>query len=298
MEIAVRALTDRDKEAALWVEQGAMPDNKYLGDVWQLFTIGSEGDLLGAFSGGCLAGIGKITRLFGDYGWLETLRVHPAWQRKGLGRAIWEGFFREIERMKLKSVGMYTEAENKISKGLAEQFGLSVRGFFREFRLPLNGKAPAEDVLFEPVPAAEGEALLCGLYDEMPPYLVVNRTFYPAAEGLGRHLAEASWLYRSREGGLVVAGNLFHAQRLLHVPYFSGRAGQALAFAAKLAAACGAPALSCLCPIISEPAGDGADIHRKLEGRGSNGGGPAIIEPMQNYGFTPGNAFMTLWREL
>lgn len=298
MEIIVRALTDRDKEAALWVEAGAMPDNKYLSDVWKLFTIGSEGDLLGAFSGGRLAGIGKITRLFGGYGWLETLRVHPAWQRKGFGRAIWEGFFQEIERLKLKSVGMYTEAENKISKGLAGQFGLGIRGFYREFRLLLDGRAPAEEVFFEPVPAAEGEALCSRFYAEMPPYVVINRTFYPAAEGLGRHLAEVGWLYRSREGELVVAGNRFHARRLLHVPYFSGRPGQALAFAAKLAAACGAPALSCLCPIISGPAGAGTDARCCLEGRGGKGGGPTIIEAGQNCGFTPGNAFMTLWREL
>lgn len=316
MEIIVRALTDQDKEAALRVEAGAMPDNKYLNEVWPLFTAGSDGDLLGAFVANSLAGIGKITRLYGDYGWLETLRVHPDRQRKGLGRAIWAGFFREIERMKIKSVGMYTEAENVVSKGLAEQFGLSLSGFYREFRLALGGPDAAEQPApqagpgaasasvisqqlqpgggffndhstFEPVPIAEGERALSGHYKKMPPHLVVNRTFYPAAEGLGRHLAQAGWLYRSREGDLLVAGNRFHADRLLHVPYFSGRREPALAFATRLAVENGAPALSCLCPITrpgSSPVG--AE------------GGSTVIELLQNSGFTPGSAFMTLWRDL
>ena len=247
MHITTRPLTSADKEQALWVEAGAMPRNRYLAEVWNLFTREGGGALLGAFVGHDLAGLGKITRLYGDYGWLETLRVHPDWQRKGVGRAVWRGYFEEMEKMGLKSAGMYTEDYNVASKTLAESFGLTVRGFYTEHVAPAE-PAPAAEAEFSPVPADRGEAVLSKHYHDLPPYLVVNRTFYPVAEGLGRHCAARGWLHQNRTGGVLVAGNRFHPQRLLHCPYSSGEADQALAEARRLAAAQGAPSISRLAP--------------------------------------------------
>ena len=234
MKVIIKALSDQDKDGAFWVEAGAMPDNRYLADVWELFTRKSDGSLLGAFVSGSdddyhsgqLVGIGKITRLYGDHGWLETLRVHPDWQRKGIGAAIWRGYFEEMEKMKLKSVGMYTEAENVASKALAEQNGLTVRAYFREYRRPVQpGQAAPEAATkdqpsFTQVEPADGENCRAGRYQSMPPFVVINRTFYPTGPGLGRHLAEMGWLYQSQDGQVLIAGNRFHPPYLLHWPYF------------------------------------------------------------------------------
>jgi len=247
MRITTRELTPDDKEQALWAEAGAMPRNRYLAEVWELFTKHTDGPLLGAFVGEVLAGIGKITRLYGGYGWLETLRVHPDWQRKGVGRAVWRGYFAEMERMGLKSAGMYTENYNLASKTLAESFGLTVRGFYTEHIAPAS-PAPAAPTGFSPVAPDRGEAVLSNHYHALPPYLVINRTFYPVAEGLGRHCADEGWLHQNQAGDILIAGNRFHLQRLLHCPYFSGEPGPALAEARRLAAAQGAPSISRLAP--------------------------------------------------
>ena len=297
MKVIIRALSDQDKDGALWVEAGAMPDNRYLADVWELFTRKSDGALLGAFvsrseaeaDGGRLAGIGKITRLYGDHGWLETLRVHPDWQRKGIGAALWQGYFEEMAKMKLKSVGMYTEAENVASKALAEKNGLAVRAYFREYRRPVKLDPAASEgspkcrAACAAVAPADGEAYLAAYYQSMPPFVVVNRTFYPTGPGLGQHLAEAGWLYRDGEGQPLIAGNRFHPQFLLHWPYFKGEPDQAMNCALNLAARQGAPALSCLCRI--------EDAQQALNDS------PAI-KYLNQLGFTEGRAFMTLWREL
>lgn len=83
MEVTIRALTENDKIQALRVEAAAMPKNRYLSDVWELFIGKADGCLLGAFIKDTLVGLGKITRLYEHYGWLETLRVHPDCQRVG-----------------------------------------------------------------------------------------------------------------------------------------------------------------------------------------------------------------------
>lgn len=275
MEILTRALTIEDKQDALWVEAGATPHLLYLNDVWNYFLNETDGDLLGVFVSGKLVGIGKITRLYNGYGWLETIRVHPDYQRKGVGKAIWRQYFAEMAKLGLKESGMYTEEHNIVSKTLAESFGLSVTAYYDEYLLPVSLVASDVSSSFTPVKKDEGESLLSMHYSAMPPYVVINRTLYPTANGLGGHLADMGWLYKSGDGSLLIAGNRFHKERLLHLPWFSGRAAEALGFAQSLAVKQNAPSLSCFIPVNS-------DFSKTLE---------------QN-GFSKASRYMTLWIKL
>ena len=70
-----------------------------LNDVWNDFTSGEDGFFFGAYLDGELGGIGKMTKLYNGYGWLETLRVHPDFQGKGLEKAIYEAFMSHRETL-------------------------------------------------------------------------------------------------------------------------------------------------------------------------------------------------------
>lgn len=275
MQILTRSLTIDDKQSALWVEAGAMPNLRYLNDVWDYFAHSTDGDLLGAFVSNKLVGIGKITRLYNGYGWLETLRVHPDYQNKGVGKAIWRQYFLEMGKLKLEETGMYTEGYNTVSKTLAESFGLSVTSYYDEYLLPVTPGISASNDSFTPVNSADGEALLSKYYSVMPPYVAINRTMYPTSSGLGEHLATMGWLYQSSDGGILIAGNRFHKERLLHLPWFYGSVTAALNFAQSLAALQGAPSVSSFLPKNYER-----------------------VNTMQENGFTKAGDYMTLWVKL
>jgi len=278
-DVTVRPLRDGDRAAALAVEAAAIKGVAYLDDVWGMFTRGGDGDLSGVFAGGELAGIGKLTALFGGYGWLELLRVHPDYQRRGMGKAIYRRYLEEAAERGLTALGMYTGETNAASRGLAERFGLRLRGRFMEYTLPLDGSAPAgaaedgmgaaagspgvADYGFQRVPEADGEGAMAPHYGATGGFVSVNRTFYPARAGLGRHLAARGWLYAGADGSVLVAGARFQPQKALHVTFLydagtgvgfeAGESARAMvAFCASLARRAGARALTCEAPADDE----------------------------------------------
>lgn len=230
MDIVTRAIVDRDREACIYVEKAAMPHNRYIDDVWDMFLYKTDGDLIGAFVDGKLYGMGKLTRLYKDYGWLETLRVHPDYQNKGVGQEIYKGYLKHMEELNLKSVGMYTEMYNKISKHLAEKNGLKVKAQFTELLKPvIDSQASYND--FKLVKREDGEKILSPLYKEMGAYIVINRTFFPVGEGLGEYLAGENWVYIDDKDNILIAGYRFQPENAFHIPFMKGDIDYILEFA-------------------------------------------------------------------
>lgn len=235
MEIITRAMTDKDQLDCIFVEESAIPGFSYLGDAWDLFVHKTKGDLTGAIADGKVRGIGKFTHLYGDYGWLETLRVHPDYQGKGLGKAIYVRYLEEMKKLGLNAIGMYTSTDNDKSKGLAERFGLSLQGRFSEFHKPVAATSIADNMGFQPVSAEEGETVLSPHYNKMGEFVVLNRTFYPVKEGLGEHFAKEGWVYKDNAGNLIVIGARFQPQKAQHIAYMSGDCEKLFTFANSLA---------------------------------------------------------------
>lgn len=250
MEITTRRLTDADKARCLEIEAGATPNLHYLEDVWELFTKRTQGDLTGAFFDGQLVGLGKLTVLLPGYGWLETLRVDPAFQNRGAGKAIYRRYLQEMQELGLKSVGMYTGVTNARSAGLAEKHGLSLRGRYAGFNLP-QGKHPvaAENLNFRPVPEGRAEEVLSPLLGECGDHLVLNRTFYPVVPGIAQAMAREGWLFEEAESGsVIVVGGRFQPEKALHVALMGGELDRCLAFAQQRAAQAGSAGLQAMRP--------------------------------------------------
>ena len=75
---------------AVQVEEETLPNSCYLRDNSAYFLNDTVGDLTMVRAGDEPVGIGKLSVLPDGSGWLETLRVRPAWQGRGLG-CLWRG---------------------------------------------------------------------------------------------------------------------------------------------------------------------------------------------------------------
>lgn len=248
MKITTRAATDLDREACLWVEDGAMPGYGYLNDAWNLFLHQTDGDLTCALADDKIAGIGKLTRLYNSYGWLETLRVHPDYQGKGLGKAIYKRYLEEMKELKLTAIGMYTGTSNLVSKGLAELNGLHVQEQFTEFIRPVSANGISDLDRFSPVSEEKSEDFLPAVLEEMGKFVCVNRTFYPVKPGLLTHFAKEGYLYSDKEGNFIIIGARFQPQKSQHIACMCGDKEKLLQFANELAVKREAKNLTCVYP--------------------------------------------------
>lgn len=273
MDIFTRVLVDEDRNDCIYVEKGATPNLIYINDVWDLFLNETEGGLIGAFVNNKLEGMGKITRLFKNIAWLETLRVHPSFQRKGLGQAIYDAYLKEAEAMNIEKLGMYTEMYNLASKALAERNGFSVKAHMTELTMDVKQEKLSK-FSFQQVSEEKGEETLSPYYKDIGPFLVINRTFFPVEEGLGAHVAKNGWLYKDKDDTVLVAGYRFQPEKALHIPFISGDRKEALVFGHYLACQTKSKKLSTL------------QVMDSLR----------ICEYKKD-GFSIDGSYMTLWRE-
>ena len=270
MEIYTRPAADADKERFIWIEKGATPGLAYVGDVWELFTKSNEGEFSAAFYNNELGGIGKLTRLYKSYAWLECLRVHPNYQGKGLGKAIYERYMEQMEEMSLTAAGMYTNYDNIVSRSLAEKFGLTVRARFSEYTKS-GFKLPEKAI--SPLKTSAGFSLE---QTDLAPFIVLNRTFYPVKEGLAKILAQNNWLYIF-DCGIIIMGCRFQPKKALHIAHMEGDKDKLLDFSYLKAAEIGANTITAMRPYDNEEEN----------------------EFLQSRGFVKNNTdYITLWKGL
>lgn len=246
MKITTRAATNADRERFIWVESGAMPGLSYVDDVWEMFTTGNDGEFSAALLGDELGGIGKLTRLYDSYAWLETLRVHPDFQGKGLGKAIYDRYMEQMAQMQLTAVGMYTNYDNVVSRALAEKYGLTVQERFSEYIKTDFSDMSVSLNNIQLVSEADAESVFAAHLPSSPPeFIVINRTFYPVKDGLAKMLAANKWLYIC-DHGVIVMGYRFQPQKALHIAFMQGDKTKLLEFACAKAADIGAKSLSAM----------------------------------------------------
>lgn len=244
MDILVRTATPADLSAAVQVEEAAMHGGGYLNDTSELFYNDYTGELMAAEVEGKIAGVAKYTVTYDGTAWLETLRVAPEYQRKGVGRRFYERF-EEISRQKgVKSMAMYTGAKNIPSASLARAFGLETAQFYREASLDLAGAAAPAAAGFIQVDADRACCLLSALEEESKGFLILNRTFFHMGEPLYRALAQEGKVWEDKvSGSFMVLGNRFLPKRSLQIGITGGDRQKCLDFAKAKALELGRPQL-------------------------------------------------------
>jgi GNAT superfamily N-acetyltransferase len=173
MRLVVRKARAEDREAILAMSRGIWGGSDYLPLVWDRWLADENGLLLTATLDGTPVGMSKITILSPGEVWLEGLRLHPDLQGRGLTRQLNRVAFREVAKLRPRSVRYSTGAGNVISRHLGERRGFwqvaRARWMWGEARRngPIRGRV-AElhelDELFELVRKSDCYRSMSGLF--------------------------------------------------------------------------------------------------------------------------------------
>ena len=243
MDFTVKLATCEDMAEAVRVEKEIMGDYVYLEDAWHYFgTLG--GGLVCVFHGEKMVGIGRFSVLPDGSGWLETLRVTPQYQRKGVGRLIYQKYIELAQAYNCPAMAMFTGVNNVSSSALAEIFGLKTVAQHRGYHLTdLEGGNPHS---FVHVGWQRSTQLIVSMKSEYNNYMTFNRTFHRINEANAKQFAVEGKVFEDKESGsFIVCGARFQHQVTLHIAMMGGDYDRCIDFAVNYAKAQGLKKVSC-----------------------------------------------------
>lgn len=209
--IEVREMTINDLEECMKVESSAIRGNPgYLADAFHYYQ-GAKGELSVALMDGKIVGVGKLSILFDGSAWLEVLRVHQDYQKKGVGAAIYQRYFTQVQEFDCPHVALYTGIKNIGSRKLAERNGLSQDTFYVSYST--TNIESKEVVAFE-------------MMDEIPHdldihHLNINHTFYRNNEANLKGFLSQGYIYKYKDT-ILIMGSRFQPKKALYIAYVSG----------------------------------------------------------------------------
>ena len=252
MAITTRGFTPADLAACSAIEAATIPNNQYLKDVVGHYTT-TRGELTLGLVDGQIAGIGKLTVLFDGSAWLELLRVHPDYQRRGVAAQIYVRYMEQIAQLGCPAVAMYTGLKNVPSAALATKNGLTRGQEYHGMSLELAGvQAPQSGHQLELVDCPrQVEQLLEPLRAQAGGRLNINHTFYAMNPGTYSGFASSGWVY-ANEACTLVMGARFQPKKALYIAALAGDMQQGLDYAIARAKALGVGKIN-----VHFPLGDG-----------------------------------------
>jgi len=250
----IRKVTADDKAALLVVEQKSTPKLQYLPQVFEMFLNDVRGEFMLAELDGEIVACAKFTVLANASAWVETLRVIPEVQGRGIGKKLYERFAEVAEQENISVMRMYTGLKNKVSKGLAEYSGFALEETFLGFTKNVEGKRVASKHDFVEVRGvARAHQLIEPNLHYWNNFSIMNRTFYKLNSDQISHFVKQGQVYEnSNANSLIICGARFMPEQALHIAFFSGDSTACLDFATAKVIEIGTKQLSCFCPISSE----------------------------------------------
>jgi N-acetylglutamate synthase-like GNAT family acetyltransferase len=237
LALHLRKARSEDKAKAVEVELAAIPGMGYLTYVYDDWLKETVGDLSVVEYEGEIIGVGKYSRLPDGSVWLETLRVTPPKQGIGGGKILYDHWVKRAAEQNVKYMAMYTGITNVKSKGLAERYGLRVRGTYAEGQMPLKEVQAAKNTpAFRVVGDAErAAALVESMSSKWKGFMSLNRTWYRINKGNCGWLGEEGMVYEDpATGSFIVLGARMMPWQALNIPVMSGDYESCLRFAVKL----------------------------------------------------------------
>jgi N-acetylglutamate synthase-like GNAT family acetyltransferase len=237
LTLHLRKARPEDKAKAVEVELAAIPGMGYLTYVYDDWLKETVGDLSVVEYEGEIIGVGKYSLLPDGSAWLETLRVSPPKQGIGGGKILYDHWVKRAAEQNVKYMAMYTGITNVKSKGLAERYGLRVRGTYEEGQMPLKGVPTAKNVpTFSVVKDAKrAAALVESMSGKWKGFISLNRTWYRINEGNCGWLAKEGMVYEDpATGSFIALGARMMPWQALNIPVMSGDYEACLRFAVKL----------------------------------------------------------------
>ena len=234
MEIVLRKARPEDREKVIEVESKSTPNRRYVADVFDMFISDKIGEFSVAEVDKDVVACGKYTVVPDGSVWLETLRVIPERQGRGIGKRFYERWLDIARRQGVKTMRMYTGVKNVVSRGLAERYGLQLAETFRGAYLPCHldtnqASSNAFRLVTNPDKAA---SLLMPLKEKWRDFHVMNRTFLKFTPAFFTDLAKKSMIYQDPvTRSVITLGARFQPKQMLHIGLFEGDTEACLKFA-------------------------------------------------------------------
>ena len=251
MKILLRKARHDDLDELVDVEAQATPGLQYIPNVFDEFIADDIGEFSVAEVEEKVVACGKFTVVPDGSAWLETIRVLPAYQGKGIGKCFYERFFDTAHQQGVTTMRMYTGVRNAVSKGLAERYGFRPAGIYRGALLPCESAADRDACAdFKKVTDPEkGISLLMPFHEKWEGFLIMNRTFFALTPALCTYLTHKGMVYEDANSqSMIVLGARFMPEVALHIGVFGGNSDACLGFALKRGAVLGVKRLSCYFP--------------------------------------------------
>lgn len=125
----IRSAEDRDKVTVLDFCKDTFLWGDYIADVWDIWK--SKGRLYVVEDDGKVVGVYNLA-LFEKQAWIEGMRVHPKYRRKGLGKSMLEHAESIIQN---QTIRLIIESENHTSIGLVESMGYYLEDKWRLYSM-------------------------------------------------------------------------------------------------------------------------------------------------------------------
>lgn len=247
----LRTIMPEDRQAVYAVEAQSTPNLRYLPAVFDMFIAEQQGEFFLAEDGDQVVACAKMTLLPDQTAWLETLRVIPAYQGRGIGKQLYQRYFQIAQRDNIATMRMYTGIRNLVSRGLAEYHGFQLEESFWGFSKPCQALSstaalPSFQQVTDP---AQALALLMPQSALWHDFVVMNRTFYRLSPALCHYLVERGMVYADpQHQSVVVLGARFSPEQAIHLLFFAGDGDACLQFAEQKAQQSGTQQLSCIFP--------------------------------------------------
>ena len=177
-EIEVRAARPEDREAVLAFCVSTWEWGDYIEYVWDEWLHEPDGVLLVATLDGKPVGVANIRMLNETEGWMEGMRVDPAYRQHGLATALFNAQIAEARQRGATIARLITESTNMASIRLIEKSAMHRVGVYAPYRAPVLAELPRRLAGMEMPRLANASDL-----DEIIDYLNVSNIF-PVVGGL------------------------------------------------------------------------------------------------------------------
>ncbi|MDO4460548.1 MAG: GNAT family N-acetyltransferase [Clostridia bacterium] len=247
MNLSYKIAEEKDLEACCEVEKATTPKMLYIKDAWSHYmaTKGALVCVIDKDENDKIIGIGRMTVMPDNMGWLECLRIHPDYQGKGAGNIIWNVWEKLAEDMKLKGLSMFTGTKNIASNHLAEKHNVFTSGSHKPYTLSDFSGGNRHD--FAPVNWERAEKLILPKKDEYDNYITLNRTFFRINRENIRYFADRGFVFEDKlTGDFAVIGSRFQHSEVLYLMMCGGNTENCVDFAKNLACALGVKQLCCI----------------------------------------------------
>lgn len=202
------------------IEKEALPiiDPYYRNNI-KIFDEEIDGDLIMVYEGDYAVGMGRYSIHPDGTMWLETVRVRPDYQEKGIGTGIYEKYLEAAKEKSIKTIRLYTESFNEKSMALTKKMGYTIIQKYDYYSLKSEDNQ-ADTNGFE----LENDIdKVMNIINQNPwtDMICINNVFYEVNEDNLKWFIDMEMIY-TKDDSLMIVGARHNRDSVAYIGYMAG----------------------------------------------------------------------------